>query len=268
MTKNELGQYFTPTWAAELLLQRHFPALSTADTLADLTCGDGRFLMAVPAEVGAFGVEMDPAVAAEARANTGREIVVGHFRQVSIPTRPTGVVGNPPFVTRVIDDLMGCCYEWLEYGGKVGLILPCYYFQYAERVQELSRRWTLAQELLPRNLFEGLKHPILFATFVKARRPFVTGFFLHAEREALQVMREEFRRRFVGNGSRANVWKETVQAALEICGGRASLSQLYACIENARPTTNPWWREKVRQIAARHFDRVGDAEYALPQGGI
>jgi hypothetical protein len=101
----DLHQYFTPTWAAELLVQRHFADLGPKDCVAEPSCGDGRFLMAIPPEV-------------------------------------------PP------------------------------------------------------------------------------------------------------------------------CGGRATLAQLYACIEGNRPTANPWWREKVRQIAGKHFHRIGTGEYALTREAI
>jgi adenine-specific DNA-methyltransferase len=262
--QTKLSQYFTPMWAAELLLQRHFPNLAAGDVLTDPTCGDGRFLMAVPQDIDAFGVELDPTAAELARANTGRTVIDGHFKQVMLPAKPTAVIGNPPFVTRLIDDLMDCCYEWMEYGGKVGLILPCYYFQRSARVVDLSKRWSLGQEMLPRDLFEGLKHPIMFATFVKERQTVVAGFFLHHERDALEDMRAEFRRLFVGNGARAGMWKETVYAALRACGGEATLQQLYTSIEKSRPTRNPWWKEKVRQVAGQYFTRIRDGLYSIP----
>lgn len=258
-----LNQFFTPAWAAELLLQRHFPALTDHDVVLDPSCGDGRFLMAVPAHVQAFGVEIDPAAAAEAVTNTGREVVVGDFRLVDLPQRPTAVIGNPPFVADTIDDFLARCYELLEYDGKVGFILPAYYLQTAGPVMRLARRWSIAQEIIPRNLFDGLTKPLLFATFVKSRQTVLSGFFLYAETAALEGLRKEFRALFVGNGAKAGVWRETVYAALRICGGRATLQQLYQCIENNRPTQNRWWREKVRQVAGQHFVRVRDGEFAL-----
>ena len=69
----------------------------------------------------------------------------------------------------------------------------------------------------------------------------------------------------MGNGSKAGVWRETVYAALRICGGQATLPQIYACIENNRPTDNPHWREKIRQIAGAHFERVKPGEYRLTE---
>jgi adenine-specific DNA-methyltransferase len=261
----ELDQYFTPTWAAELLIQRHFPTLCGRDLVLDPSCGDGRFLLAVPEQVPAFGVEIEPATAQHARANTGREIITGDFLSVTIDYRPTAIVGNPPFVTKLIDDFMRRFYEMLEYGGRVGLILPAYYFQHDERVAALARRWSIAQEMIPRTLFDGLRAPLVFATFTKEKVTTLSGFFLYLERAALRRMRDEFRLMFVGNAARAGVWREVVYAALRVNGGRATLQVLYATMENHRPTENPWWREKIRQTAGKYFHRVRDGEYSLQE---
>lgn len=261
----ELNQYFTPTWAAELLIKRHFPDLGEKDVVLDPSCGDGRFLLALPEHVPAFGIEIEPATAEQARSNTGREVITGDFLTVAIEQRPTAIVGNPPFVASLIDGFLARCYELLEYGGRVGFILPVYYFQTAAPVMRLARRWSIAQELIPRNIYAGLTKPLVFATFTKEHKVSLSGFFLYAETAALDAMRKEFKSMFVGNGARAGVWREVVYAALRVHGGRASLRVLYATIEDARPTDNPWWREKIRQTAGKHFHRVRDGEYALSE---
>lgn len=38
----DLHQYFTPTFAAELLVQRHFADLGSKDCVVEPSCGDGR----------------------------------------------------------------------------------------------------------------------------------------------------------------------------------------------------------------------------------
>jgi site-specific DNA-methyltransferase (adenine-specific) len=144
-------------------------------------------------------------------------------------------------------------------------MLPVYYLQTASKVVDLSRRWSLAQELLPRNLFENMTKPIMWATFTKARQTTVAGFFLYAETAALADMHPEIRALFLGNDSRPTCWRDAVAQALEVCGGRATLPQLYAAIEGNRPSENPWWREKVRQVAGKHFTRIQPGEYALPE---
>lgn len=259
----ELGQFFTPAWAAELLVQRHFGDLRAGDTVLEPSCGDGRFLMAIPQHVDAFGVEIDPEQAARAASNSGRQIVVGDFTSVDLPRRPTVVIGNPPYQSDLIDGFLERCYELLEYDGRIGFLLPVYYLQTASKVVDLQRRFSIAQELLPRNLFEGMTKPLMWCTFTKARKTVLSGFFLYAETAALAGMQRDIRALFIGNESRAACWRDAVSMALEACGGRATLPQLYACIEGNRPTQNPWWREKVRQIAGRHFVRLGPGEFAL-----
>jgi adenine-specific DNA-methyltransferase len=258
------GQFFTPAWAAELLLRRAFPHLAPGDVVMDPTCGDARFLMAVPAPIDAFGVEIDPGVAEEARRNSGRPVITGDFLHAALPLRPTHIIGNPPFVADLIDDILARCYEELEYDRTAAFLLPVYFFQTASTVVRLSRRWSITQEMVPRNLFERLQRHLVFAQFTKARQCVVSGFFLYSEVDALDSLREEFRAMFIGNKNRPGAWRETVYIALRICGGRATLKQLYQCIENKRPTDNPFWREKIRQIARQHFMPVGEGEYALP----
>ena len=262
---SDLNQYFTPTWAAELLVRRHFADLGPHDTVLEPSCGDGRFLMAIPQDVDAFGVEIDPVQAQRAIANTGRQVIVGDFRTADIPRRPTVVVGNPPFDMEIFDGMLARCYDLLDYGGRAGFLLPVYTFQTASRVMAYQRQWSLSQELLPRDLFERLSCPIMFATFKKDRRTVMSGLFLYAEKHALADMHRDMRRLMVGNQSTATCWRDVVASALQACGGSATLPQLYACIEGNRPSENPWWREKVRQIAGKHFVRVRVGEYALAE---
>lgn len=259
-----LDQFFTPTWAAELLVRRHFPTLSEHDTVLEPSCGDGRFLMAIPAHVDAYGVELDPTMAAQAIANSGRDVIVGDFRTADLPRKPTVVIGNPPFDLDVFDAMLARCYDLLEYGGRAGFLLPVYTFQTARRVVGYQSRWSLAQEMLPRNLFERLSCPIMWATFQKDRRTVVSGLFLHAELHALNALHADARALMTGNRSTATCWRDAVRLALHACGGRATLQQIYACLEANRPTSNPWWREKVRQVAGKHFIRLQVGEYALP----
>ena len=260
---NNLCQYFTPTWAAELLVRRHFPDLSAGDVVVEPSCGDGRFLMAIPEQVDAYGIEIDAAMAAQAVQNSGRQVLVGDFTQLQLPRRPTVILGNPPYVSDIIDRFMDRCFEALEYDGRVGFLLPVYYLQTASKVMDLQRRFSIAQELLPRNLFDRMTQPLMWCMFTKARRTVLSGFFLYAETHALADMQKDIRGMFIGNGARATCWRDAVQMALEACGGRARLEQIYAVVEGNRPSSNPWWREKVRQIAGRYFERVAPGEYAL-----
>lgn len=258
-----LGQFYTPAWAAELLVKRNFADLGQRDTVLEPSCGDGRFLMAVPAHVDAYGVEIDPRQAESARANSGRQVIVGDFTLVDIPRRPTAVIGNPPYQSSLIDAFLDRCYDVLEYGGRAGFLLPVYYLQTASKVVTLGRRFSMSQELIPRNLFDGLTQPLMWVNFTKSKRAVVQGFYLYAETAALADVHRDIRPALIGNTSTANCWRDAVAIALEACGGRATLKQLYACIEGNRPTANPWWREKVRQVAGMHFHRIQPGEFAL-----
>lgn len=259
----KLGQFPTPTWAAEMLVTRHFHQLTGADTVLEPSCGDGRFLLAIPAHVPAYGVEIDPDLADQARVNTGREILTGDFRDVVLPHVPTAVIGNPPFTVSTIDEFLTRCHDVLEYEGRVGLIVPAYYFQVARRVVRLSRQWSISQELLPRNLFDGLAIPILFANFRKQRKTVLSGFFLYAETEALESLQKKYRAMFWGNTATARVWERAFAAALQTLGGEASLEQVYQVIENDRPTTTAWWREALRKIARQCFEPLGNGMYTF-----
>jgi len=261
--QSALDQYYTPTWAAELLLRRHFPGLSGSDCVLDPSCGDGRLLMAVPDHVAGIGVEVDPLQAEFARQNTGRDIITGDFLTTELPDRPTVVFGNPPFKAKLFEEFMARIYELLEYEQKAGFILPVYFFQTANTTMRFAEKWSIGQELLPRNLFQNMTKPLCFATFIKDRKTQLSGFFLYSEVAALESMKQEYRERFIGNRSRASVWKETVYAAMRVNGGRASLDQLYRTIENNRPTNNPFWREKIRQVAAQLCDRVAPGVFQL-----
>jgi site-specific DNA-methyltransferase (adenine-specific) len=260
-----LQQFFTPVWAAELLVRRHFPDLSANDTVLEPTCGDGRFLLAIPPEVEAYGVEIDPAQAAKAVTNTGRQVLVGDFRTVDLPRRPTVVLGNPPFDMDVFDGILARCHELLENNGRAGFLLPVYAFQTASRVMDYQRRWSISQELLPRNLFDRMSHPILWATFRKERKTVLSGFFLYSELHALAEVHSDVRRLLVGNQATASCWRDVVELALRACGGRATLAEIYRVVEANRPTANPWWREKVRQIAGRHFCRISPGVFSLKE---
>ncbi|TJY57165.1 hypothetical protein E4T66_17290 [Sinimarinibacterium sp. CAU 1509] len=93
--QRELGQYMTPMWVAESLVQRHFAELDANDCVFELTCGTGAFLSAIPPHVEALGVEIDPELADIARANSGRRVITGDFRQVKFDLRPSAILGNP-----------------------------------------------------------------------------------------------------------------------------------------------------------------------------
>src|SRR3546814_14682276 len=76
-TPNTDGQ--TPLYAAERLVERHFPDLGAKDLVLEPSCGIGAFLRAIPATTSAIGVEIDPERAAIARQRSGRPVIPGDF---------------------------------------------------------------------------------------------------------------------------------------------------------------------------------------------
>jgi hypothetical protein len=260
----ELSQYPTPVWVAESLMERHFSTLDQSDFVVEPSCGPGSFLGAVPSEVPAVGVEIDAAVAAEARRNTGREVLVGDFRTLPLDVRPTVIIGNPPFSLRLLDGFLDRAYGLLPEGGRVGFLMPAYAFQTAARVAGYADRWSLAQEMIPRNIYQGLRLPLVFALFSKDRLRTLVGFALYREATDVQGLPAPYRETLAaGSGP---VWRLVVETALARLGGEADLQTLYSEISGCRPTRTQFWREQIRKVLRKHADTfkpVAPGRYAL-----
>lgn len=260
-TKN-FGQYPTPVWVAEALVERHFGNLDSDDCVIDPGCGPGAFLSAIPEHVPAIGVEIDATVAKEAERNTGRRIIVSDFQTVQLDVQPTLVLGNPPFQMALIDGFLERSYALLPEGGRVGFILPAYAFQTAARVAGYAERWSLMQEMIPRNIYPGLSLPLVFAVFSKDRRRTLVGFALYREAADVLGMPQPYRGTI--NAGAGPVWKEAVGAALRALGGEACLQDIYREIGGIRPTRTKFWQEKIRQTLRRyadHFISVAPGRY-------
>ncbi|WP_018079320.1 TRM11 family SAM-dependent methyltransferase [Thiobacillus denitrificans] len=259
-----LGQYPTRVWVAEALVERHFAGLDSGDCVIEPSCGPGAFLAAVPPHVHAIGIDIDAKMVEAARANTGREILQGDFRTLPLTVTPTAVIGNPPFNLRVIDGFLERSFALLPNGGRVGFILPAYAFQTAGRVAEYAERWSLMQEMIPRNIFPGLSLPLVFAIFSKDRRRTLVGFALYREAADVQQLPHIYRDALAG--SAGPVWRQVVECALVRLGGVADLPEIYREIEGNQPTRTQFWREKVRQTLRRYsdlFQVVNTGRYAL-----
>lgn len=259
-----LGQYPTPFWVAQALVERHFAHLSSSDMVFEVSCGPGAFLAALPEHVPAIGFDIDPAMVVLARKNTGRTIIEGDFRIAELPAMPTALIGNPPFDMKVIDGFLDRAHALLPHEGQIGMILPCYAFQTAERVASYAERWSLAQEMIPRNIFPGLSLPLMFARFIKDTRRTLVGLFLYREVADVQKLPKTYRE--ILSGLTQSVWADLVARAMASLGGRANLQALYTEIEGKQPTRTKWWREKIRQVLRRFpqlFKAQGDGWYEL-----
>ena len=145
------------------------------------------------------------------------------------------------------------------------MLLPAYLFQTASRVMEYAEKWSMHQEMIPRNVFEGLSKPLIFTVFSKDAKRTLVGFAFYREADAVLRLKKQARAILDRARTSMSVWRQVVDAALADLGGEASVSQIYAALEGRRPTENHWHREKVRQTLGRYFVRVGDGRYSRPQ---
>ncbi len=256
----ELDAYMTPTWAAQRLIEAYFSHLGAGDRVLEPSCGCGAFLAAIPQEVDAIGVEIDPGRALLAAHVSGRQVLTGDIRDVELPWAPTAVVGNPPFQVKLIEQILARAHVWLPDGGLVGLVLPAYMFQTSQRVVGYSRQWGIKADHLPRDLFPGLSKPLVFASFVRGGR-LLQGFTLYEEVADVKTMPVAMQSVLRRGGN--PVWREAVALGIVEAGGEASLQELYTRLEPKRPTGNPWWKEKIRQTCQKYFNKTSRGRYAL-----
>lgn len=266
--QQQLDQYFTPAWAAEGIVEHEFGWLAAGHRVLEPSCGDGAFLCALPEAVEAVGIEIDPRQAARARAASGRQVIVGDFLQV--PSAPLGafhaVLGNPPFSSDLVAAFLKRSHALLEDGGQAGFILPAYILQTSSKVELLGRDFSIRQSLLPRNLFPGLKLPLVFATFTKEKERKLFGFLLYREAQEMRAIDKRWKDTVTDGRERRGVWFPVVSQILAALGGAAELEQIYRAVQAKRPTANPHWQAKVRQVLQRHpqrFARTGHAHYTL-----
>lgn len=258
----QLGQFFTPAWAAEALVEQHFGDLTLCDTVIEPSCGPGAFLAALPDHVPALGVEIDPELAERARVNTGRAVLVGDFTEVDLPVRPTAIIGNPPFRLATIEAFLCRAQALLPDEGRCGFILPAFAFQTARTACRLSEGWRVEHQMLPRDLFPRLRLPLCWAVLHKSRQGALVSFALYHEAVAVARLQSRYRA-LLASGERS-AWRAVTAAAMEGLGGVATLPELYAEIEGHRPTSNRWWRAKVRQCLQGMAVRIGPGRWAMP----
>src|SRR5579863_8299544 len=177
----ELGEnnyYPTKHWLAQLLVETYFGDLSASDHIADFGCGDGVFLDALPSHVRKTGVELNPALAARAIAK-GHDVIVGDFATAALPDTLTAAIGNPPFDSDLIDALLARLATRFDSGRRAGFVLPAYYFQTSHHVHKLRESWSIATELIPRDVFQGLSMPLTFSVFTRSAERRLFGLALY-----------------------------------------------------------------------------------------
>jgi hypothetical protein len=259
-----LSQFFTPIWAAEAIVDRHFSRLNLADLVLEPSCGKGAFLKALPSHIPAIGVEIDPILADQTRRETGREIITGDFRAVPLNIQPTVILGNPPFQTDVIDSFFDRAHTLLPDGGRMGMLLPAYVFQTASRVARYTENWSIYNEMIPKNIFPRIRLPLVFAIFTKDKQRTLVGLSLYLETDDLNRMEKAYREAAKATGG--SMWESVCRAALNNLGGKARLQDIYAEVEGKCPSTTNFWREKIRQTLrayTKSFKPVSTGVYKL-----
>ncbi len=263
MTTRYPDNYPTPLWVCEALIEEYFPDLDSGDFVLEPSCGPGRFLRALPAHVPAMGVEIDPHLAETARVCTGRQIITGDFRTVPLNVRPTAIIGNPPFQVGLIEAFLDRAHTLLPEGGRLGFILPAYFFQTASRVTGYAKSWSIEQTMIPRDIYKQLRLPLVFALFSKNKRHTLVGFALYPQVAAVRGMADEYQHLARAGTHGKSAWRSVVESALQAMGGEATLEAIYQVVQGKRPTTNRFWKEQIRKVAQKHCVRVDRGRYAL-----
>lgn len=263
----DLSQFFTPEWAAQAIVDEFWPDLVPGrDLVLEPSCGRGAFLKAIPPAVEAVGVEIDPAMAAEAVAHTGRRVLCGDFRTVELDVKPTLIVGNPPYKMRTLEAFLDRACELLPDNGRCGFLLSSYMLQTPDTVLRWNERWSLEQRMVPRTLFPRAIRPLVFVLFTKDRqRRLLGGFLLYKEAAEINRIERGAKLLLVHGKPGRSCWRAVVEWALKGLGGKATVGQLYDAIEPNRPTENRFWQEKVRQTLQRHFRAVERGVWELPE---
>ncbi len=256
-----LGQWMTPSWAAHAICERAMGDLGDDDVVIEPSCGTGRFLHALPPDVHAIGVEIDPRLADVARRETGRTVVTGDFRTVALPVdRATRILGNPPFQLDVFEGMLERAHSLLVDEGQAVWILPCYALQSSSRVTRWNVRWSISQTMLPRTLFPGIRLPLALVTFGKTHERQLHGFMLYHESREIEEMPDVYASALREGRSG---WHAVVKAAIVRLGGEATVGQICAEIAPRRPTQTSHWKEQVRKQLRNGFRRTARATYAL-----
>jgi len=256
-----LDQFFTPSWAADLLVADAIRGMGDVSVL-EPTCGDGRMLMAVPPSCGALGVEVDPRMAEAARVNSGREVICGDFRTVDLEGRHFEVItANTPFDSSFIDDTVSRAFDLLPEDGVIGLVLPAHIPASSRRIEQWGGRFAIETRLLPRALFPRLTLPLVWTRMVKTRKRTLLGLFLFDHQSDVHAMPDQVRRDMCAG----RTWRDVIADALRSLGGEADLREIYAAVEPRRRSPNPYWRDKTRQVLNldQAFDRVDEKRWRL-----
>lgn len=255
-----LSQFMTPAFAAELIVEHALPVFEDNAVIIEPSAGIGRFLDALPARYRNIGIEIDPRLAQVAKEK-GHEVIIGDFRTAELPVeRADAIIGNPPFQFDVFDGFLNRAHPLLDDGGQVIMLLPAYIFQTADNVVRWNRQWSMSQEMMPRNLFNRLKLPLMLARFTRDPQPTLSGLILYHETSAIHDMPKIYRAALEEGRSG---WAAVIEQALANLGGSAPLQSIYREIGPRRPTPNRFWKEKIRQVLQQRGQKSDDGRWSM-----
>jgi adenine-specific DNA-methyltransferase len=247
---------------SEWFCERALPDLSAQDVVIEPCAGTGNIPAAIPSAVRAFGVKLDPRLAAIAAARTKHRVIVGDIRSVLIDVQPSCAISNPMFKAVFIRQLLDRMHALLPEDGRVSLLVPVSLFNAARPTVRLAERWNLHMELVPREFFGRLSLPICLCSFVRSSGRIMVGFAGYHELLAIRALPRETQA--VLNDAPDGAWRTVVTRALTTLGGEATLDQIYAAIQGHRRThARPFWRDRVRAICGERFTRVGVGRFRL-----
>lgn len=256
--KSSLSQWMTPSWVAEAIVEHALPRFKEGSLIIEPSCGIGRFLDVIPKAYPAIGVEIDDQLA-EASRSKGHNVITGDFRTVALPENKFSlVIGNPPFEKSIFDGMLERSHTILEDDGQVVMIIPAYFFQTSSSVEKWNRKWSIEQQMVPRDVFAGLSKPLLLAKFTKSKAPKLFGFLLYHEATDIKDIPKAYK---IALEEGKSGWEAAVEKAIQNLGGQAALHEIYAEIAPKRPTKTDFWKEKIRQTLSRKFQKTDDGTW-------
>jgi len=113
-------------------------------------------------------------------------------------------------------------------------------------VAEYAENWSITQDMLPRNIYQSLSKPLIFARFVKDKRRQLFGFALYFEATDVQNLPKVYRDYITAGGG--SVWGKALVEVFRNLGGAASLSEIYSEFEGKKPTQTKFWLEQIRKV--------------------
>ena len=254
--------YPTPSWLAAAIVERYLPDLGASDVVLEPTCGDGAFLRAIPPGVKAYGVEIDPVLAAAARQTSGRPVIAGDILTVELDEIPTAVVGNPPFSSSFLDGLLDRMHGLLVEGSRMALVLSAHMFQTSRTVARYADAWSIEVDLMPRDVYPRLQRPIVLARFFRGGDRRIIG--MAFVREVADFHGFPAAYRAVLDRAKTNAYVAACVKALESIGRPATIAEITEQIVGRQPTRTEFWREAVRRALAQAFVRIAPGTYAMP----